>query len=277
VWLVPALVGLAVWTLIRALRWRALFRSEQRPALGSVTKATILGLFFNNILPARAGEAARIVAIRSYAGVPVAESAATIVVERIFDVLGLLALLFVFVPWFPHVTWLHAATLAAAAAIGLALVLAAVAAHLERRQLRSERFAHLKDSLVHGFAAVRRPRQAAVALGWTLASWLVLGAAFWFVAIGFRLHLSPLAGVLVAIAVGLSFLVPAAPAGLGVFEAAGLAATSAYGVPASRAVAYILVLHALNLVPFLIAGLFLLARGAPGLRSRLALKREAAV
>ena len=74
---------------------------------------------------------------------------------------------------------------------------------------------------------------------------------------------------LVSIAVGLSFAVPAAPAGLGVFEAAGLAATSAYGVPASRALAYVLVLHALNVVPFLAAGAIVLARWIPRRRERL--------
>jgi uncharacterized membrane protein YbhN (UPF0104 family) len=80
--------------------------------------------------------------------------------------------------------------------------------------------------------------------------------------IGFHLHLSVLAGLLVAIATGLSFIVPAAPGSVGVFEAAGLASTSAYGIPNSQALAYVLVLHALNVLPFLIAGLAVLAVSA---------------
>jgi uncharacterized membrane protein YbhN (UPF0104 family) len=57
-WIVPTLALLGMWTLVRAIRWQWLLRSDARPPLTAVIKATRLGLFFNNILPARAGEAA---------------------------------------------------------------------------------------------------------------------------------------------------------------------------------------------------------------------------
>jgi uncharacterized membrane protein YbhN (UPF0104 family) len=79
--------------------------------------------------------------------------------------------------------------------------------------------------------------------------------------IGFRLQLPLLAGLLVVIATGLGFIIPAAPAAVGVFEAAGLVATSAYEVPTSRALAYLLVLHVINVVPYLLAGLVVLSSG----------------
>jgi uncharacterized membrane protein YbhN (UPF0104 family) len=66
----------------------------------------------------------------------------------------------------------------------------------------------------------------------------------------------------VVIATGLAFIIPAAPAAVGVFEAAGLAVTSAYGVPRSHALAYVLVLHVLNFAPFILAGLLILAADA---------------
>jgi len=262
-WLVPTLALLAVWTLMRAIRWQWLFRPDARPPLWPVTKASLLGYFFNNLVPARAGEAARIVALRSYAGVSMAESTATVVVERLFDVFGLFALLLVLSPWLPHVTWLHAAALVALAAIGLALLLIGFAAYMDRRPVRPGRLGGILASLVHGLAGVRRPVLAATALGWTLASWLVLGIAFWLLSLGFDLGLPVLGGILVAIGVGLSFLIPAAPAGLGVFEAAGLAAANAYGITSSRALAYVLVLHAMNVVPFLIAGALVLVFSPP--------------
>jgi uncharacterized membrane protein YbhN (UPF0104 family) len=249
--------------LVRALRWQWLFRADARPPLGSLTKATIIGLFFNNILPARAGEAARVVALRSYEGTNVAESAATIVVERLFDVVGLFALLFVLTPWLPHVTWLRAAAYVALGAVAIGLAFVGFAAFVERRWSGDHRLGRALANVVHGLAGVRRPGQAVIAFGWTIASWLILGIAFWLLSAGFHLGLSPLAGILVAIAVGVSFLIPAAPGGLGVFEAAALAATAAYGIPISRALAYVLVLHAVNLIPFLIAGVVVLVLSAP--------------
>ena len=179
-------------------------------------------------------------------------------------------------PWLPAVTWLHAAAIVALVAMALTVVLVAFALYLRRRPrvgfvralarlplLSHETVERVTASVAHGFEATRRPRQALVATSWTVASWLVLGLSFWFLMIGFRLHLSLLAGTLVAVAVGLSFIVPAAPGGLGVFEAAGLAATHAYGIPTSRALAYVLVLHALNFIPYIVAGLAILAAETP--------------
>jgi glycosyltransferase 2 family protein len=272
-WLAPALGAIAISVAVRAERWRVLFRPEQRPPYGPVMKATLVGLLFNIILPLRAGEAARIVALKSYAGTSRAESTTTVVVERLYDVLSLLFLLFASVAWLPQVSWLLAASIVALVAAAGAITLVVVARLLARdrgiagrRVLRlplldDETVRRLTVNALHGLAALRRPRQAVLALAWTLVSWFVLALAFWFLMIGFRLHLSLLAGLLVAIATGLSFIVPAAPGAVGVFEAAGLAVTNAYGVPHSQALAYVLVLHAVNVFPFVIAGLTVLALG----------------
>jgi uncharacterized membrane protein YbhN (UPF0104 family) len=77
--------------------------------------------------------------------------------------------------------------------------------------------------------------------------------------LAFDLHLSFVAALLTTVAIGLAFVVPAAPAAIGVFEAAAIASTKAYGVPQSEALAYALVLHALNFFPYVLAGLVLVA------------------
>jgi uncharacterized protein (TIRG00374 family) len=278
-WLGPAFASLVVSLAIRVERWRILFRRDQRPSFAALTKATLVGLFFNIVLPARAGEAARAVALKSYAGTSAAESSATIVVERLMDILSLLALLFISVPWLPTVTWLRAAGFAALVAVVAAIALAAVAVYLGKgarpRAVRTlsllplvseEAATRVLANVLHGLAAIRRPSQAAAALSLTVVSWLILGAGFWCLMIGFRLHLPLLAGLLAVIATGLAFVVPAAPGGAGVFEAAGLAATSAYGVPTSHALAYVLVLHALNVLPYVAAGSLVLVSDTPRTR-----------
>ena len=117
---------LLVAQVVRALRWRYLFAAATRPPYGPVFEATLLGQCFNNILPARAGEIARIVALHRTAGTSRAETTSTVVVERLYDVLVLLGLLFVFVPWLPHVAWIHAAAV-------LAIVLFAATVAVGRR------------------------------------------------------------------------------------------------------------------------------------------------
>src|SRR5437764_10273847 len=112
-WLLPSLAALAASILLRVVRWQTLFDPTRRPPIRSLTKATIIGFFFNSILPARAGEIARILALKKYAGTSRAETTATVVVERLFDVSSLIVLLFVLLAWLPHVSWLEPAAIVA--------------------------------------------------------------------------------------------------------------------------------------------------------------------
>jgi uncharacterized protein (TIRG00374 family) len=274
-WLTPSLVTFALWVLLRTIRWQVLFDPKRRPPLTSLANATLIGFFFNTILPARAGDAARIVAIRRYAGTPLAETTATIVVERIVDVATLIALVFVLVPWLPSGSWLEPAALLA---FGCLVAFALLALFVRRVSesptpvwlgwlsrlpgLHEEHVVRLVQDLLRGLASIRRPQQALVSIGWTFLSWFVLGLSYWFLMLGFDLGLSPLAGLLVAIATSLAFIIPAAPAAVGVFEASALAVTSAYGAPRSQSLAYVLVLHLMSVVPFLCAGLVLIGAEA---------------
>jgi uncharacterized protein (TIRG00374 family) len=266
-WLVPAFAALAVAVVLRAVRWRSLFAPDRRPPLTTTASALLVGYFFNNVLPARAGEAARVVALNRTAGTPRAELAATVVVERIFDVLSLVVLLFVASPWLPHVAWTTSAYVLAAALGGACLLLVIGVAVWDERPFRlllrplrllpfveEERLGRAALNLTHGLAAIKRPRVAFAALTWTLLSWLALALSTWFVLVGFDLGVSPLAGLLVIIAINLALIVPSSAAAIGVFEAATVVALSAFGVSRSTALSAALVLHLLNLVPYLVAG-----------------------
>ena len=117
-------------------------------------------------------------------------------------------------------------------------------------------------NLTQGVIALRSGRIGLIAFFWTLVSWLVLGASFWCLMLGFDFGLSPVAGLLVVIATGLSHLLPSGPAAVGVFEAAAVVALGAYGIPQTQALSYALVVHALNVVPFLLAGLLVITAAA---------------
>jgi len=271
-WLLPATAALALSVVARAARWRVLFEPGRRPPLWATTKATLLGLFFNSILPLRAGEAARIVALKRYAAVSLAESTATVAVERVFDVLALLLLLFVATPWLPHVSWLRSA---AVLGIVLLVLLAGAITVVVLLGERPVRFLLLPVAKLPGFhdldvdrvavsvnrglSPLRRPGHGLLGFAWTVGSWLVSALSLWSLMVGFDLHLSFFAALLATVAVGLAFIIPAAPSAVGVFEAAAIASTKAYGIPQSLGLAYALALHALNFFPFIAAGLVVLA------------------
>ena len=270
-WLIPALVAFGLGNVARALRWRSLFAPGRRPRPGPTLDAMMIGYLYNNIMPARVGEAARVVVLTQRTPTPPVETVGTVVVERLYDVVAILAIFFVAQPWLPHVSWFRAA---AVAAIVLALAIAAVATVLViygERPIRfllrplgrihlfsGDRLEKTVSELAHGLSGLRNREVAVEAFLWTIAAWMLTALCSYLVSVAFHLHLPFACGVLVAVAVGLSMILPSPPAAIGVFEGAAILALKAYGLPKSTILPYALVLHAVNFVPFVLVGLFLL-------------------
>jgi uncharacterized protein (TIRG00374 family) len=275
-WLVPASVALAFALWLRVVRWWALFDSSSRPPLRAVGHAAFVGYFFNNILPARAGEAARVIALHGKARTPRAETIGTIVIERVFDLLALLILLFACYPLLPEISWLKAAALLGIVLVAGLVVLVVVLVRYDERAVRwllsplrrrpgagaAERVETAVVNATRGLVALREPRIALRGMALTLASWVVLGFSFWILTAAFDLDVPVVAGMLVVVAINLSLVLPSSPAALGVFEAATVVALRAFDVPRAEALSFALVLHLLNLVPFLVIGAALLGPGA---------------
>jgi len=272
-WLFPALAVLAGGISVRAVRWQLLFAPATRQPLGATTRALLVGTFLNLVLPARPGEVLRVFYLHDEAGTSRAEGLGTALTERIYDVLGLLVLLFVATPWLPNVTWLHrAAVLAIVAALLLAAVVGALLLWQERpvRYLigplahvpgvSRERLDPIAANLAEGLIALRRRRSALIALALTFAAILAIALSFWLVTFALHLGVPFGAALLVMVATNLAMILPSSPAAIGVFEAATLVALRPYGVDASRALSYAVVLHALTFVPFVLIGLVLLQR-----------------
>ena len=135
-WALPSIALLGASQAVRALRWQYLFPAVTRPPYRPVLEATLIGQFFNNVLPARAGEAARVIALNRSARTAATEAAATVVVERLYDVIALLAMLFVLLPWLPEVTWVHAASILAIALVVLTTAGAVVLVRYGERPAR---------------------------------------------------------------------------------------------------------------------------------------------
>jgi uncharacterized protein (TIRG00374 family) len=266
-WLAAGLAAFALGNGARAVRWRSLFARARRPPLGTVADAMMVGYLYNNIMPARAGEAARVVVLTQRSTTSPVEIIGTVVLERLYDVLAILVVFFAAEPWLPHVSWFGAA---AVAAIVLAVLIAAAAIVLAvfgDRPLRlllrpvarfsrfsGERLQRTLDELTHGLSGLRHPLLALEAFVWTIAAWLMTALCAYLVSLSFHLHLPFACGVLVAVAIGLSMILPSPPAAVGVFEGAALIALEAYGVSHSSALPYAVVLHLVNFIPFVVVG-----------------------
>jgi uncharacterized protein (TIRG00374 family) len=270
-WIAASLIPFGLGNVARALRWRSLFARGRRPPAGAATNAMMVGYLYNNIMPARVGEAARVVVLTQRSSAPPMEIVGTVVVERLYDVVAILVIFFAAEPWLPHVSWFGAAVVAALVLTALIIAVATVLAVCGDRGVRAllrplrrlslfsgERLEHTIAELTLGLSGLRRLGLALEAFLWTIAAWLLTALCAYFVILAFHLHLPFSCGLLVAVAIGLSMILPSAPAAIGVFEGAVVIALRAYGVPTSSALPYAVVLHLVNFVPFVLIGVFLL-------------------
>jgi uncharacterized protein (TIRG00374 family) len=281
VWtLVPAGLVLAVAIFLRALRWRILLSRAYRPSTRIVTGALLIGYLFNTILPARAGEPARVVVLKQRAGTPWFEGVGTVAAERVLDVLVLLVLFFASALFVPRTDWLgRALALGAASFVALSVLVVVFALYGQRPAglllrpltllpgISRERTEMGAANLVGGFSVFRRSAIAIPATVLTTVSWLLIAFSFWLVMLGFELGVGFEAGLLVVVATNLALILPSGPAAVGVFEAATIVALATFGVDRTVALSYGIVVHALNALPFIPAGYIALHYHAAAVRA----------
>ncbi len=98
-WMIPFTIMTWLVFYWRAIRWKLLLAPSKELTTWQCFGPTMVGFGFNSILPARAGEFARPLALSKSCGVPYGTGLSSVVVERILDALMLVGL-FAFLPFF---------------------------------------------------------------------------------------------------------------------------------------------------------------------------------
>jgi len=96
----------------------------------------------------------------------------------------------------------------------------------------------------------------------------VLALSVWLLLLGTELDADFGTALLILVATNLVLVLPSSPAALGAFEAAVVVALAAYGVARAEALSFALLLHALNLFPYLAFGYGALVLHARAMRKR---------
>ncbi|HIE38277.1 MAG TPA: flippase-like domain-containing protein, partial [Anaerolineae bacterium] len=90
-WLLPTALGVLVYLFARSVRWRLLLGPEV--SLSRCFWVTNIGYLVSNVLPFRLGDPARAAVIGRGGSVSTAAALSTVVVERVLDMLMVVALL----------------------------------------------------------------------------------------------------------------------------------------------------------------------------------------
>lgn len=274
-------VAIVVTYVIRARRWQYLLDPIGPTRFRTAFRATVIGFAALGVLPARAGDVLRPYLLARQEGLSLSATFATIVMERVLDLVTVLALLVVFVWGFAGPDTLPPALLrpielSSAAAGALAMLLMVVmwilATHPERvgrlvfsvaRVLPhgiANRLAGLARTFSSGFAVAREPRALAMALLWSVPLWLTISAEAWLVTIAFGIDMPFVGTFLLQALLVIGVAVPT-PGAVGSFhEAYRIGVTTFFGASNDTAVAAAIVTHAVSFVPVVLIGLVFMAQ-----------------
>jgi uncharacterized protein (TIRG00374 family) len=264
--------------LVRGARWRLLLPKGKETTTLRLFQLEAIGLAINNVLPFRLGELARGYLAARELGIPIVTALASIVVERLFDMLTLLALLLFAGDWGASAPAVHA--WAQRAFVG-ALLAAAALIWLERqgklsfpRQPKLTRF--IEQVSLGAKALAHLPSFAGV---------VVLSALLWglgagqFLAAGAGLGVSAMTYPLAVMTVGAtaaSTALPAVPGYIGAWEFAAKSVLVRAGAEEASALGLAWLLHMSQLVLGTGLGLFFLYQRGHSLSTIHELKEAAA-
>lgn len=293
-WILPGILVYFVAVWVRAWRWHYLLRPIKIISTGKMFPVTCIGYMGNNIYPARAGEVLRAVILKRKEGVPISASLATVIVERIFDGVVMLAFIFINLPELAKLTdpsgiignIQQLALWGTGVFIGALLIflLAAMFPKITLRvgesiisRLVPPRFRTQINGIMHkfldGLASLRSPLSILMVFFTSILIWLLETIKYWFVMHAFSFSISFFALMLMNGISNLATTIPSAPGYIGTFDASGIAVLTAFGITQTTAAGYTLVLHVALWLPITVLGAIFLGR--EGIKWNDSLRKEA--
>ena len=254
-----------------------------------------IGYMGNNIYPARAGEVLRAIVLKNREGVPISASLATIIVERVFDGVVMLAFVFLNLPELAHLTgesgfvgniqslaiWGAVAFIGVLAVFLLAAMFPQVTEKIATAIINRvvpvrirEKTRDLTLRFLTGLESLRSPQEALMVFLTSAVIWLLETGKYWFVMHAFPFHVSFFALMLMNGIVNLATTLPSAPGYVGTFDGPGIALLKAYNVPGAVAAGYTFVLHVALWLPITLLGAYYFAREGLHWDSKLSQVRE---
>jgi uncharacterized protein (TIRG00374 family) len=238
-------LGLLIFLLylaIAAKRWQLLLTPLQRPTWTDSFLYGLIGLLVNNLLPLRAGEVVKAVLMANKIQVSKSAAFATVVVERLLDMVALL--IFVVVLTFgidlPAI-FKQGVTLLAGITLAVLAFLWFVSLKKDRWEVFARRPRFVPNrlwipifSLLRSFMLGLQTLQTFSLWGggifYSIVAWSLVVVSAWFFLIAVGLRLDWYAPLFLVVATNLGGLIPSSPGSMGVFHALVLYSLSLWSV-----------------------------------------------
>ncbi len=310
-YIIPTIILTLMVYVVRAYRWRGLLSHIKPVSALNLLSITCIGFMANNILPARAGEALRPFLLYKKENIKFSTSVATVIVERIFDMLGLIIFTVAVIALLPHPTHHDAAIPLSAheantiresvipslkkwtevfAAVGVltivSLFLIVIKPDFFKKVLSrmcfflphklKDKVFGMYDSFVHGLKILENKSQTVWMMVLSLVIWVLGGAEIYLLGFSFHMQLPFTGACLVGICLALAVALPQAPGYIGVFHIAVIKSLDIFGIQTTAAQSYAIVLWAISILPSTLMGFLFLWREGIAFRDVVKLEEEIA-
>jgi glycosyltransferase 2 family protein len=259
---------------LKVFRWSVLLSNEKKVYAKQIDGILVLGYFINNLLPAHLGEFFRMYLAGKLLNYKKVHVLATIIIERVFDFLSVVLLLFLALMFDNNVNeQLIKAGYIIGSAVAVFLMLLLVFSHWTDFFLSFLKKAliilpdtwrvYIMEHLivaVEGVQVIKNVPTLFYLVINSLIQWLLMGAAIYFslksvaIEVPFNVSLVVLAAVVFAI------ILPAAPGYFGTIQLAFILSLIPYSVPKTEAFAASILFHLLTYLSIMVAGLFYMKR-----------------
>jgi len=251
--IIPMLLSFLGFYWLKALRWSLLLSPSHKVNGNSLVPAMMAGAAGNNLLPAHFGEFVRVYFAGKKFNIPKSTVFATLVVERLFDVIIVLSSVFLF----------FAAMTVMAGSVLLTMFTNQFVSFfehkltflsVERRKKISEHLVNLSDGLL---ALRERNLIISVAVN-SLIQWLFMATCFYFSLVAFDLDVSPSVAIVILGFTVVGLTLPTSPGFFGTIEYCYVLALTSVGVDPSTAVSAAIFYHLPAWTAVTVTGLVLL-------------------
>ncbi|MFN8544980.1 MAG: lysylphosphatidylglycerol synthase transmembrane domain-containing protein [Candidatus Binatia bacterium] len=287
-WLVAAVAISVTLQVFRAWRWQLELRPLARVPLGVLWPVTSVAYMAINVLPGRIGEVVRPWLLSRRAPVSFSNVVGSLIVEKTMDsaVIVFYILLGLLTTRDLPLLVRRGALVPAAAFVALAVLVVLLWWQGERFVDRwiarwlpvrlGARVLAVARALVEGMRVLGDARLASAVFVVSLALWFLPILSSWVMIRAFDLGAPFNAALVVFIFIGFGTALPQAPGMIGTYQYACILALGLFGVPQSRALAYGLVLNAVQLGTLVAQGLVALPLAGVSLRDVVRARTSAA-
>ena len=244
-------------------RWSKVVGNEVR--FRDAFVSVMIGLFINNVLPARIGEIARGYALARRRGISFAYSVTTVFVDRFFDLVGLLIITFIFLP---EDSLPSSIAKAIYMLLGLFIVCTTLLIILSREGVAdrlADRLARVNKPFIARFSKrileiqqnlrrISSPLNLIYFIAIAVITWLSMSTGLYFAMLALGVKIAFVKVPFICALLNMGLVIPSSPGYIGVYQFLLVYLLSIFNVPKYEAFAVSLLFHASWYLPYNIFG-----------------------